>query len=230
MALFTKQIKISGFLLLLLCAAVAAQRVGNLSFSAQFAQPVGAFAAIQGAEAGHAGLGPGICIETDLPVFPIFNWMTTVAAFVNPYSGNNYDGARPVRFADRYYYTGIDVLTGFRLSRDAGDGGELFGFAQIGVRRLSVPGFEGVATDVTWKKELVRYQFSAESNFGGAIGVGLLINKKYVIALRYANFGSYDFKGLMELNDTAIWEEEVDQLRTSSAAVSISFGVNLRYE
>jgi len=217
-------------LFLLSCSLARAQHSGNLSLSGQLVQPVGAYAAIQGDMAGFAGPGPGACIEIDLPVFPVFNWMSTIAVFATPYSGNNYDGVRPVRLADHYYYKGIDVLTGLRMSWDVGDGGELFAFAQIGMRRMSVPGFEGVARDVGWKKELVRYQFSAVSNSGGGIGIGLLINKKYAIILRYLNFGSYDFGGLMERNDTGIWEEEVDRFRTSSATVSISFGVNFRDE
>ena len=226
----SKQIKISGIFLMLINAPLAAQRVGNLSFSPQLAQPVGAFAAIEGNRAGHSGLGPGVSIEIDLPVFPIFNWMTTIGLFATPYSGSDYNGIRPIRLAEHYYYRGVDVLTGLRRAQDVGEGGEIFGFAQIGVRRISAPEFKGVATDIKWRKELVRYQFSALSSFGGSVGLGVLINKKYVLVLRYSYFGNYNFKGLIELNDTVLWEEEVDQLQTNCSTVSISFGVNLRYE
>ena len=152
-----------------------------------------------GDDASFANMGFGGGIEiTLLTGIRGFGWVTNVMYIMNPSEDskvtekfkNIYKDTVDVAF-DYGYWINIPVMTGFKYQLFLSPRLDLYSLAQVGIN-ISKAATRKATVSGTLVDES---KFDAAKAFGFAFGVGMMLNKRYDISLRYLNFGKPEYSG-----------------------------------
>lgn len=149
-------------------------------------------------------------------------WLTTVAFEVNPLEDDNLAiNGFLVKTDKKYTVDNIPILTGLAFEKPAGQTA-LAAWAQLGISYCEFPSISGsFVGEPTNEFDSI---IDGEVNFGFSIGVRATYNK-FVLGLRYMDFGDYTFSGTYHSSKTAM-DHDVE-FKTSLWYVALSLGYNI---
>ncbi len=150
-------------------------------------------------------------------------WLTTVAFEVNPLEDDNLAmNGFLVQLDNKYTVDNIPALTGVAFEKPGQIA--LAAWAQLGVAYCEFPSISGsFVLNPTNEFDSI---IDGQVNFGFSVGARATF-KRFVIGLRYLDFGDYTFPGTYHSSKTAM-DHDV-KFKTSLDYVALSIGYNIKF-
>jgi len=207
--------------------------------------PSGDFGDDQGFDAGLAKTGFGAGIEFNYPLgTPGLFWTSNVWLLYNGYDVDKDDveDAREDEFVDYDLdiedfdleigsYLNIPIMSGLKWVLTLSPTAELYGVGQAGINFAKFPGFEEnltISDEFGNEYDYTRQvKYSLTSSLGFCFGIGLILNDKINIGLRYLGMREPEAEGTVEVEFYGeSGEDEFDQDQPISI-ILLTAGISL---
>jgi opacity protein-like surface antigen len=182
---------------LALCAALAANTFATVDGSTLYglvSLPLGSFAGVPGGQ-GKAKIGGGAGFDYTYPLpWSNLGVMASVSFSLNPMDDAEVSAARPGESVELGSWFNAPVLAGLKY-QISGDPLDFYAFGQAGGdaawQSFSKVGGDRLETDLVF-------------SFAAGVGLGIIINERVDLGLKYLFLGQPSYDGVWVNNDTSV--------------------------